>query len=185
MSSGKATILAVDDDVRILRMMKRTLELEGYQVLAANSGEAALDVMDRETPCLVLLDIRMPGMDGYTICLRIREFSQIPIIMVTALNEFGDIQRAIDSGSDDFVSKPVNKLELLTRVRTMLKLKHLSDKLERTLAYLSEVEKQAQAAVLGIVGKNIKDDARVLDGTVFIKKLGPDASHLRVQEQHL
>jgi response regulator RpfG family c-di-GMP phosphodiesterase len=66
--------------------------------------------------------------------------------MVTALNEFGDIERGIDSGTDDFISKPVNKLELLTRVKTMLKLKHLTDKLQRTLAYLSEVEKQTQAA---------------------------------------
>ena len=64
--------------------------------------------------------------------------------MVTALNEFGDIERGIDSGTDDFISKPVNKLELLTRVRTMLKLKHVTDKLQRTLAYLSEIEKQAQ-----------------------------------------
>jgi DNA-binding response OmpR family regulator len=64
--------------------------------------------------------------------------------MVTALNEFGDIERGIDSGTDDFLSKPVNKLELVTRVKIMLKLKHITDKLERTLAYLSEIEKQAQ-----------------------------------------
>jgi PleD family two-component response regulator len=64
--------------------------------------------------------------------------------MVTALNELGDIERAINCGTDDFLSKPVNKWELVTRVRTMLKLKHLTDKLERTLAYLSEVEKQTQ-----------------------------------------
>ena len=66
--------------------------------------------------------------------------------MVTALNELGDIERAIDSGTDDFLSKPVNKWELITRVKTMLKLKHLTGKLERTLAYLSEVEKQSQSA---------------------------------------
>ena len=65
--------------------------------------------------------------------------------MVTALNELGDIERSIDCGTDDFVSKPVNKLELLTRVKTMLKLKHLSDKLQRTLVYLSEIEKHTQA----------------------------------------
>jgi PleD family two-component response regulator len=64
--------------------------------------------------------------------------------MVTALNEFGDIERGIDSGTDDFVSKPINKLELLTRIRTMLKLKHVTDRLQRTMAYLSEVEKHAQ-----------------------------------------
>jgi response regulator RpfG family c-di-GMP phosphodiesterase len=65
--------------------------------------------------------------------------------MVTALNEFGDIERGIDCGTDDFISKPVNKLELLTRVKTMLKLKHLTDKLQRTLAYLKEIESQTQS----------------------------------------
>jgi two-component system cell cycle response regulator len=91
----------------------------------------------------------MPRMSGFEVCRRIKNNPQtcdIPVIMVTALNEFGDIQRGIDSGTDDFISKPVNRLELLTRVKTMLKLKHLTDKLERTLAYLSEIEKQAQIA---------------------------------------
>ncbi|MEE8578146.1 MAG: response regulator, partial [candidate division Zixibacteria bacterium] len=95
------------------------------------------------------LDVMMPKMSGFEVCRRIKNdpaTTNIPVIMVTALNELGDIERGIDSGSEDFVSKPVNKLELLTRVRTMLKLKHLSDKLERTLAYLSEIEKEARIA---------------------------------------
>ena len=90
----------------------------------------------------------MPKMSGFEVCRRLKsdpETSDIPIIMVTALNEFGDIERGIDSGTDDFVSKPVNRLELLTRVRTMLKLKHLTDRLQRTMAYLSEVEKSQSA----------------------------------------
>jgi two-component system cell cycle response regulator len=98
---------------------------------------------------LVLLDVMMPKMSGFEVCRRIKndpKTSEIPVIMVTALNEFGDIERGIDSGTDDFLSKPVNKLELLTRVKTMLKLKHLTDKLQRTLAYLNEVEKQAHTA---------------------------------------
>ena len=69
--------------------------------------------------------------------------------MVTALNEMGDIERGIDAGTDDFLSKPVNKWELVTRVKTMLKLKHVTDKLERTLAYLSEIEEQTHAAKSG------------------------------------
>jgi len=89
-------------------------------------------------------------MSGFEVCRRLKnnpDTSHIPVIMVTALNEFGDIERGIDSGTDDFVSKPINKLELLTRIRTMLKLKHLTDRLQRTMAYLSEVEKQTQTAV--------------------------------------
>jgi len=91
----------------------------------------------------------MPKMSGFEVCKRVKnspQTSDIPVIMVTALNELGDIERGIDSGTDDFLSKPINKLELLTRVKTMLKLKHLTDKLERTLAYLREVERQAQTA---------------------------------------
>lgn len=85
----------------------------------------------------------MPKISGFEVCRILKNNPQtahIPIIMVTALNEMGDIERAIQSGTDDFLSKPVNKWELITRVKTMLRLKHLTDKLERTLAYLSEIE---------------------------------------------
>jgi two-component system, OmpR family, alkaline phosphatase synthesis response regulator PhoP len=91
--------------------------------------------------------VMMPKMSGFEVCRRLKvdpATSNIPVIMVTALNEFGDIERGIDSGTDDFVSKPINKLELLTRIRTMLKLKHLTDRLHRTMAYLSEVERHTQ-----------------------------------------
>jgi len=83
----KTLVMVVDDDIRMLRMMKRILELENFQVLIANNGDSALKTFDKETPDLVLLDIMMPDMDGYTVCQRIREFSQVPIIMVTAKGE--------------------------------------------------------------------------------------------------
>ena len=89
----------------------------------------------------------MPKISGFEVCKRIKKnpkTAEIPIIMVTALSEMGDIERAINSGTDDFLSKPVNKWELLTRVKTMLKLKHLTDQLERTLTYLSEIEQGLQ-----------------------------------------
>jgi len=89
----------------------------------------------------------MPKMSGFEVCRRLKQHqntADIPIIMVTALGEMGDIEKTISCGTDDFLSKPVNKWELVTRVKTMLKLKHLTDKLERTLAYLNEVEKQSQ-----------------------------------------
>jgi len=121
MSSRKASVLVVDDDVRILRMMQRTLELEGYRVLTASNGEAALNVMDRETPCLVLLDIKMPDMDGYTICRRIREFSQIPVIMVTAMASDEERVQGLDAGADDYITKPFAANELMARVRAVLR----------------------------------------------------------------
>jgi len=137
------TILIVDDNEQNVELMQAYLEELDCDTLSAYNGREALDVVEKNLPDLLLLDIMMPQMSGFEVCKRLKADSRtkdIPIIMVTALNEFGDIERGIDSGTDDFVSKPVNKLELLARVRTMLKLKHLSDRLERTLAYLSEIE---------------------------------------------
>jgi len=119
--SKQASVLVVDDDIRILRVMKRILELENYQVLAASSGESALKTFDKETPDLVLLDIMMPDMDGYTVCQRIREFSQIPIIMVTAKGNEKEKVEGLDIGADDYVTKPFSASELAARVRAMLR----------------------------------------------------------------
>ncbi len=143
------TILVVDDNQQNLELLQAYLEDVDCQAVPARDGIEALEIIAKEPPDLILLDVMMPKMSGFEVCKRIKndpKTTDIPVIMVTALNEFGDIERAIDSGTDDFLSKPVNKLELLTRIKTMLKLKHLSDKLERTLAYLSEIEKQAQMA---------------------------------------
>ncbi len=142
-------VLVVDDNQQNLELLQAYLEDMDCQAVPARDGLEALEIVAKDPPDLILLDVMMPKMSGFEVCKRIKndpKTSDIPVIMVTALNEFGDIERAIDSGTDDFLSKPVNKLELLTRIKTMLKLKHLSDKLERTLAYLSEIEKQAQIA---------------------------------------
>lgn len=141
------TILVVDDNQQNLELLQVYLEDVDCRTVPACDGLEALEIIAKDPPDLILLDVMMPKMSGFEVCKRIKKdpkTADIPVIMVTALNEFGDIERAIDSGTDDFLSKPVNKLELLTRIKTMLKLKHLSDKLERTLAYLSEIEKQAQ-----------------------------------------
>ena len=140
-------VLVVDDDQQNLELLQAYLEDLDCRTIPAHDGLEALEIIASQEPDLILLDVMMPKMSGFEVCKRIKntpKTSEIPVIMVTALNEFGDIERGIDSGTDDFLSKPVNKLELLTRVKTMLKLKHLSDKLERTLAYLSEIEKQAR-----------------------------------------
>jgi CheY-like chemotaxis protein len=145
----KPTVLVVDDNQQNLELLQAYLEDVDCITIAAHDGLEALETINKNSPDLILLDVMMPKMSGFEVCKRIKsdpKTCDIPVIMVTALSEFGDIERGIDSGTDDFLSKPVNKLELLTRIKTMLKLKHLSDKLERTLAYLSEIEKQAQMA---------------------------------------
>jgi two-component system alkaline phosphatase synthesis response regulator PhoP len=139
-------ILVVDDNRENLELLEAYLEDLECRTVHAYDGPEALEIVKKNGPDLILLDIMMPKMSGFEVCRRVKNdpaTTHIPIIMVTALNEFGDMQRAVDCGTDDFISKPVNKLELLTRVRTMLKLKHLTDKLERTLAYLAEIEKQS------------------------------------------
>ncbi|MEJ2648343.1 MAG: response regulator [Sedimentisphaerales bacterium] len=142
-------ILVVDDNQQNLELLQAYLEDVDCTTVPAHDGLQALDIVRKDPPDLILLDVMMPKMSGFEVCKRIKDdpkTADIPIIMVTALSEFGDIERGIDSGTDDFLSKPVNKLELLTRIKTLLKLKHLTDKLERTLTYLNEIEKQAKLA---------------------------------------
>ncbi|MBN1973249.1 MAG: response regulator [Sedimentisphaerales bacterium] len=142
-------ILVVDDNQQNLELLQAYLEDVDCSTIPAHNGLEALEIVRKNPPDLILLDVMMPKMSGFEVCKRLKsdpKTNDIPIIMVTALTEFGDIQRGIDSGTDDFLSKPVNKLELLTRIKTLLKLKNLTDKLERTLAYLSEIENQAKLA---------------------------------------
>jgi len=97
------------------------LELEGYRAITSTSGEAALDLFGLEIPDLVLLDILMPSMDGFEVCRRIREFSQLPIIMVTAKDSEMDKIEGLDAGADDYITKPFTAGELMARVRASLR----------------------------------------------------------------
>jgi len=138
-------ILVVDDNAQNLELLVAYLEGLQCRVCTAVDGLEALDKVAGEDPHLILLDIMMPRMSGFEVCRKIKSdpaTRDIPIIMVTALNELGDIERAVDSGCDDFITKPVNRLELLVRVKSLLRVRHLKDELDRTLAYLSEVEKR-------------------------------------------
>ena len=143
----QATVLVVDDNQQNLELLQAYLDDMDCETIAAHDGAEALEIIKQKQPDLILLDVMMPKMSGFEVCRRVKnnpKTADIPVIMVTALSELGDIERGLDSGTDDFLSKPINKWELTTRVKTMLKLKHLSDKLERTLAYLSEIEKQTK-----------------------------------------
>ena len=140
MSSKKPLVLVVDDDVRMLRMVRRILELESYRIITAGNAEAALDVFDSENPDLVLLDVMMPGMDGYTACQRIREFSQIPIIMVTARSIDEEKVRGLDSGADDYITKPFSASELTARVRAVLRRAPLRDEIQEPVLKCGDLE---------------------------------------------
>jgi len=136
-------ILVVDDNAQNLELLVAYLDSLGCGIATAVDGLGALEEVRDNPPDLILLDIMMPRMSGFEVCRKLKSDPQtrdIPIIMVTALNELGDIERGVDSGTDDFITKPVNRLELVTRVRSLLRVRHLKNELDRTLAYLSEVE---------------------------------------------
>ena len=117
----KTTIVAADDDPQLLRLVTRNLEFEGYEVLPASNGQQALEEVEAHSPDLVLLDVMMPRMDGFTVCQRIREFSSVPIIIVTARGQDQDKVRGLDLGADDYLTKPFSVDELLARVRAVLR----------------------------------------------------------------
>jgi CheY-like chemotaxis protein len=136
-------ILVVDDNEQNLELLVAYLDDLEAQVVTAADGMEALDKVREQTPDLILLDIMMPRMSGFEVCRKLKsdpETRDVPIIMVTALNELGDIERGVESGTDDFITKPVNRLELMTRVKSLLRVRHLKNELERTLAYLNEME---------------------------------------------
>ncbi len=117
----KATILVVDDEPHVVRLVKANLEPSGYKILTATDGEQALQVVQDESPDLVILDIMLPKMDGYEVCRRIREFSPVPVIMLTARSTEVDLVHGFDVGADDYVTKPFAANELLVRVRAVLR----------------------------------------------------------------
>ena len=140
----KARILIAEDDPNIRLGLVATLESDGYAVTAAGDGAQALKLYPQQKFDLVLLDIMMPKLSGFEVCQEIRsnpETKGIMVLMVTALNELGDIERAVDAGTDDFLSKPVNKLELVKRVENMLKFRHVADENERLRRYIEEMER--------------------------------------------
>jgi DNA-binding response OmpR family regulator len=121
MPAKKTTILVADDDPQILRLITRNLQLEGYDVLSAADGVQALEQIEARMPDLVVLDIMMPKMDGLAVCARVREFSSVPILMLTSLGQDQDKVRGLDAGADDYLTKPFSLDELFARVRAVLR----------------------------------------------------------------
>src|ERR671929_11270 len=114
-------ILVVDDDPHMLTMMRRVLEVEGYAVAVAPDGDTALDVLRSEPVDLIILDLMLPGRDGFEVCRLVRRESAVPVLMLTARDEATNKVAGLDSGADDYVVKPFNPDELLARVRALLR----------------------------------------------------------------
>ncbi|HEX3358395.1 MAG TPA: response regulator [Tepidisphaeraceae bacterium] len=139
----ESTILIVDDNPQNVELLQAFLEALPVKIVTATDGVEALEKVAEHQPDLILLDIMMPRMSGFQVCRKLKgdpKTRDIQVLMVTALNELGDIEQASECGTDDFVSKPVNKFELLTRVKSLLRVRHLKSELERALTYLNEIE---------------------------------------------
>jgi two-component system, OmpR family, alkaline phosphatase synthesis response regulator PhoP len=139
----KSRILIADDNAPNVELLEAFLAEVDCDIAVAVDGRDTLDKVAAFQPDLILLDIMMPKLSGFEVCRKLKQDPQtkdIMVLMVTALSELGDIERAVDSGTDDFLSKPVNKLELLKRVENMLKLHHVTDELERLRRYIEGME---------------------------------------------
>lgn len=159
-----ARVLVVDDVLPNVKLLAAKLTREYFDVITAQSGPEALEIIDRESPDIVLLDVMMPGMDGFEVCEKIRTnpaTMHIPVVMVTALSDTADRVRGLEAGADDFLTKPVNDVALFARVRSLVRLKMMMDEwrlrestsgqlgvIERAGAIMNESYEHAKVLVL-------------------------------------
>ncbi|MDR2441000.1 MAG: response regulator [Planctomycetaceae bacterium] len=137
-------ILIADDNLANVELLEAYLANFDYQIETAADGAETLELVTSFSPDLVLLDIMMPKLSGFEVCEKLKNDPKtkgIMILMVTALSELGDIERAVNAGCDDYLSKPINKFELVKRVENMLKLRSITGELERLRRYIDEMEK--------------------------------------------
>lgn len=142
----KAKILIADDNAANRELLEAYLVAIDCEIEMAVDGEDTLVKIQSYEPDLVLLDVMMPKRSGFEVCEQIKNdpaTSHIMVLMVTALNELGDIERGVKAGTDDFLSKPVNRVELIKRVQNMIRLKDTTDELERLRRYISEMDEQS------------------------------------------
>jgi len=169
---AQAKILVVDDTSANVKLLVAILESQNYAVITADSGSKALAQLTKENPDLVLLDVMMPELNGYQVCQRIRENSQttlLPVIMVTALDPAKERVNGIEAGADDFLTKPINPVELMARVRSLLRIRELHNAVQAQASQLTEWNKELQtkleqetklaevARMLGGIGHDMKN----------------------------
>jgi len=145
-------VLVVDDERQIRDLLKEFLNNEAYEVILASNGKEAIELAEREHPDAILLDVKMPEIDGIKVCQRLKEETStqfIPIIVITGYVDNKIL--AIEAGADDFVHKPINLTELGFRVKSILRTRYLTDELERAVAYIRELEKHPTDLTKGVL----------------------------------
>ncbi|CRM49328.1 EAL domain-containing response regulator [Pseudomonas sp. 58 R 3] len=162
MASSPATLLIVDDEPQVRKLLETLLQHEGYQTLSASSGEEALQLVAQQPPDLILLDIMMPGMDGYEVASQLKgnaATANIPIIMLTALSESEARISGLETGAEEFLSKPVEHIELWLRVRNLLRLKAHGDQLKtHSLMLEQQLQNQPRETVHDLAREALEND---------------------------
>ena len=147
-------ILIVDDEIANLKLLTELLTRQGYQVRPTESPQLAIDSALRQSPSLILLDVKMPVMDGFEVCRRLKQDARtrdIPVIFISALQSTDDKVRGFEAGGVDFITKPIQEEEVLARVRTQMELGHMRTNLERLVLKRSKELAQSEAKYRGLV----------------------------------
>jgi hypothetical protein len=147
-----SSILIVDDEPDNFDVIETLLSVQGYHLYYASNGQEALNILDIVNPDLILLDVMMPGLNGIDVCKKIKadlQWKAVPVIMVTALSSKEDLALCLEAGADDFISKPVNRLELCARVKSMLRIKQQHD----TIQHFSDLQRNT----INVLGRNLQE----------------------------
>ena len=146
MNMACSKILIADDNQPNVELLEAYLTGIECSIEVARDGQETIDKVLSFRPDVILLDVMMPKLSGFEVCRKLKDdptTSGIMILMVTALNELGDIERAVEAGTDDFLSKPVNRVELVKRIQNMLKIRHVTDEIERLRQYIQKMEDES------------------------------------------
>lgn len=190
--NSKLKVLIVDDNDANIATIKGLLKFEGYTILTANNGATALNLAETASPDLILLDIKMPGMDGFEVCRRLKsskETFQIPVIFLTVLSQTSDIVKGLEMGAEDYISKPFKPAELLARVHVHLQLKAVKDELRKNNVMLEEKNGQlslltaTKDKLLSIISHDLKAPMGTLKEILdFIMSNYDDLDHQKLHE---
>ncbi len=189
--SEEAKVLIVDDDKENVDLIAYFLKPQNYSIVTAHDGVEALRLVESENPDIILLDIRLPKMDGFQVCERIKKnhYSKfIPIIMITALKDLKSKIQSLEAGADDFISKPFENIELLTRVKSLLRIKRYHDELEKKNKELEEKNKalmrmdQFKEELSHLIVHDMKNPIFVIQGNLQMLSMGMDDSQPQLKK---
>lgn len=180
---GTPKILIVDDESRNVKLLMAMISFQEYQMFSALSGKEALELVNQVKPDLILLDVMMPGMNGFEVCQRLKEDDRtraLPVLMVTALSEKEHRIRAMEAGADDFLSKPVDQTELLIRVKSLLRIKSYHDELREKYQEIAEKNKKleelekAKEGLTHMIIHDLNNPLQAISGQIELMLMGED-----------